>query len=634
MRFILVFCIVLMGIMHAEQTPTPPKTTQSSAFIPVKDEHSFGNPQQIAVTHIDLDLSVDFEKKVLSGTATLTLRHNDPAARKLVLDDENLTISKVEAAGGTGRYAPAKFSVGEKKGTLGAPLTVDVTPTTRLVRVTYTTDPAASALQWLEPAQTAGKKQPYLYSQSEAAHGRSWIPMQDSPGVRVTYTAKIHTPKGLVALMSAAGNPQPTESSAEKSGEYSFDMKIPIPTYLIALAVGDLEFRPLGTRAGVYDEPSLVDRDAKEFADVEAMIQTAERLYGPYAWGRYDILVLPPSSPYGGMENPRLTFVSPTIVAGDKSLVSVVSHELAHSWSGNTVTNATWPDFWLNEGFTTYIERRIVEAVYGPERAEMESDLGRQRLVEMTKEFAPKDQVLHVDLAGRDPDEGSTELPYEKGALFLKMIEQAAGRDKFDGFLRSYFSRYRFRSITTKDFLDYLSQHLLAPNPQLRKKLPMSLIEEWVYKPGIPASAPKIQAAAFDRVEAAASDFVSGKLTAEQIPAKQWSTPEWLHFLKALPQDLGEDRMTQLDQQFHFTDSGNIEITFQWLMLALKNHYTAADARLESTLLTVGRRKIVKPLYAELAKTPEGKEKARAIFAKAKAGYHPIVVNEVTQMLR
>jgi aminopeptidase N len=411
-------------------------------------------------------------------------------------------------------------------------------------------------------------------------------------------------------------------------------MNIPIPSYLIAIAVGDLAFRPLGKRAGVYDEPSLVDRDAKEFEDIESMIRTTEKLYGPYGWGRYDVLVLPPSAPYGGMENPRLTFLSPTVVAGDKSLVSVVSHELAHSWSGNTVTNATWSDFWLNEGFTTYIERRIVEAVYGKERAEMEADLGRQRLVEMVKEFAPKDQVLHIDLSGRDPDEGSTELPYEKGALFLRQLEQAVGREKFDAFLRSYFGKFRFRSITTKDFLDYLTQNLLAKNPATAKKVPMKLIEEWVYKPGLPESAPRIHAAAFDRVEEAAKAFVNGTSPAAQLPAKSWSTPEWLHFLKALPRDIGSERMRELDEQFHLTQSGNIEITLQWLLLAIKNNYMAADQKLESILMRVGRRKIAKPLYVELAKTEQGKQRAREIFERAKSGYHPILSNEVTELLK
>jgi leukotriene A-4 hydrolase/aminopeptidase len=629
MRFVVIGVLAVASLVSAQQAKR-----STSSTVPVKDEHSFGNPQQVQVIHIDLDLGVDFTKRSLSGMATLTLKRNQPAAKTLVLDDENLKIEKVEAATRVGKFKETKFSVGEKQGTLGAPLTITLPAGTTRVRVTYATDPTASALQWLTPEQTAGKKHPYLYSQSEAAHGRSWIPMQDSPGVRVTYTAKIRTPQDLVAVMSAAGNPQPGGSAKLTPGTYTFRMDIPIPTYLIAIAVGDLSFRSLGPRAGVYDEPSLVDRDAKEFEDVESMIKSVEGLYGPYAWGRYDVLVLPPSSPYGGMENPRLTFVSPTIVAGDKSLVSVVSHELAHSWSGNTVTNATWSDFWLNEGFTTYIERRIIEAVYGKERADMEASLGRQKLVEMTKEFAPKDQVLHIDLKGRDPDDGSTELPYEKGALFLRQIEETIGREKFDTFLKSYFAHFRFRSITTKDFLDYFVKNVIAKDAQARQKLPMSLLDEWIYKPGMPASAPQIRSAAFERVEAETKQWLSGQINTEQLPADKWSTPEWLHFLKALPQDLGTQRMQELDQQFKLTQSGNIEITLQWLLLAIKNHYTAANDKLEQTLTTVGRRKIVKPLYAELAKMPEGKERARAIFAKAKDGYHPIVTNEVEQMLK
>lgn len=630
MRLLVVGILAMATLVQAQQA----RRTSGIAGVPVKDEHSFGNPQQVQVTHIDLDLGVDFTKRSLSGTATLTLKRNQPTAKTLVLDDENLKIEKVEAATRVGKFKETKFTVGEKQGTLGAPLSITLPAGATRVRISYATDPTASALQWLTSKQTFGKKHPYLYSQSEAAHGRSWIPMQDSPGVRVTYTARIRTPKELVAVMSAAGNPQPGNGTKFAPGLYTFRMDTPIPTYLIAIAVGDLSFRSLGPRAGVYDEPSLVDRDAKEFEDVESMIKTVEGLYGPYAWGRYDILVLPPSSPYGGMENPRLTFVSPTIVAGDKSLVSVVSHELAHSWSGNTVTNATWSDFWLNEGFTTYIERRIVEAVYGKERADMEASLGRQRLVEMTKEFDPKDQVLHVDLKGRDPDDGSTELPYEKGSLFLRQIEETIGREKFDAFLKSYFARYRFRSITTKDFLDYFTRNVIAKDPRARQKLPMSLLEEWIYKLGIPASAPQIRSAAFDRVEGETKQWLSGQLKTDQLPADKWSTPEWLHFLKALPRDIGTQRMQELDQRFKLTQSGNIEITLQWLLLAIKNNYAAANDKLEQTLTMVGRRKIVKPLYAELAKTPEGKQRARSIFEKAKSGYHPIVTNEVEQMLK
>lgn len=584
---------------------------------------------------MDLRLSVDFGRKVLEGTATLTVQRSPKAAKApVVLDTEKLAIKRVEVARASGAFAPAKYGLGATDKILGAPLTVQLPGAGNLfrVRVTYATDPSGSALQWLTPEQTAGKKHPYFFTQSEAIHGRSWIPLQDTPGVRVTYDARIKAPLGLVAVMSAEGNPQLRTGADSKGGvrEFSFHMDQRIPSYLIAVAVGDIAFRPLGKRAGVYDEPGAVDRDAKELEDVEKMIAATEKLYGPYRWGRYDVLILPPGFPFGGMENPRLTFASPTIIAGDKSLVSVIAHELAHSWSGNMVTNATWSDFWMNEGFTTYIERRIIEQVYGERMAKMQTVLGRQILDRDVAKFDPKDQILHVDLKGRDPDEGSTELPYEKGSLLLKHLELTVGRAEFDRFLNSYFQHFAFHSITSQDFLNYLDMNLAKRFPEVKTKVPL---EEWIYQPGVPASAPELTSDAFAKVEGEAKAWSSGQKKAAQLATSGWTTQEWLHFLKALPQKFDQSHMKELDAQFRFTDSGNIEITDQWLLMAIRNQYDTAYPKLETVLMTVGRRKIVKPLYEELAKTEEGKRRALAIYAKARAQYHPILSKEVDQML-
>jgi len=593
-----------------------------------RDAHSYSNPEQVRVRHVDLDLEVLFDRKVLKGLSTLTIERTQAGADTLKLDTRDLKIIKTEASTGGTNFAPAQFTLSAADKVLGAPLTVQLSPQATKVRIEYETSPSASGVQWLEPAQTAGKRHPYVFTQSQAIHARSWIPLQDSPGARVTYSATIRTPKELRAVMSAG---EPHVKAKLLPGNYKFEMPQAIPPYLIALAVGDIASKPLGDRTGVYTEPAMMDRAAREFEDTEKMIVATEKLYGPYRWGRYDILVLPPSFPIGGMENPRLTFATPTILAGDKSLVSLIAHELAHSWSGNLVTNATWRDFWLNEGFTTYLERRVTEAIYGREREEMEAALGLQSLKKEMEDLPEADEILHVDLAGRDPDEGFTLVPYEKGALFLRHLEETFGRERFDQFLKGYFERFAFQSITTADFTEHLKKNLLDPNPQLAAKVP---VEEWIYKPGLPASAPKPQSDAFAKVEAQAKGWLEGKTAAAKLQTKQWSTQEWLHFLRFLPRQLNANQLKELDQAFGLTKTGNAEIAHQWLLISIRNKYEPADPRLEEYLTSIGRQKLIKPLYEELVKTPEGRKRALKIYAKARPAYHPIAQTAVDKVVK
>lgn len=583
----------------------PQKDTELSNTPDRKDYHSYSNPDQVRVRHLDLDLSVIFPEKILKGTATLNIdRDVNSREGPIILDTRHLNIERVEAAPKSLVYTKVNWTVGKTDPLLGEPLTIDLPRDAASVRIRYSTNPDAAGLQWLTPAQTAGKKQPYLYSQNEPILARSWIPLQDTPGVRITYSATIRTPSDLTAVMSAE-NP----NYIQRTGLYTFAMRNPIPSYLIALAVGDIDFKPVSRRTGIYAEPSVVAKAATEFSDTDTMMQAAEQLYGAYRWGRYDILVLPPSFPFGGMENPCLTFATPTIIAGDKSLVAVIAHELAHSWSGNLVTNATWRDFWLNEGFTTYAERRIQESVFGADRAEEEAVLARAELEREMKTLKPEDQILHIDLRGRDPDDGSTLVPYVKGALFLRSLEETFGRERFDPFLRSYIERFAFQSITTADFIDYLKKNLFRDSPDLAARIPL---DEWLYKPGLPASAPRPHSEVFDRI------------TANTTPSKTWNTQEWLYYLHALPDDVGRAKMASLDAGYGLTKSGNDEILQQWLLMAIRNHYEPAYARLDEFLTHVGRRKYIKPLYEELVKTPEGKSRARAIYTKARPGYHPM----------
>jgi aminopeptidase N len=538
---------------------------------------------------------------------------------RLVVDTRDLEIRAASASTDVPDYTPAKFELAAPDPILGAALTVELPKGAKTVRIEYETSPGASGLQWLDPEQTAGKKHPFLFTQSQAIHARSWIPLQDSPAVRVTYQARIRVAEPMKAVMSAE-----TVDAGPK--EFRFKLDHPIPPYLIALAAGDIAFATISERTGVYAEPSVVGEAAKEFEDVDSMLKQGEALFGEYRWGRYDILVLPPSFPFGGMENARLTFATPTLLAGDKSLVGVIAHELAHSWSGNLVTNTTWRDFWLNEGFTVYLENRIQEAVFGETRALMEGALEVQGLKEEMATLEPRDQILHVDLAGRDPDEGFTQVPYVKGMLLLRTIEKAVGREKFDPFLRAYFDHFAFQSITTEDFLEYLEREL----PEAVEKVD---VNAWTEEPGIPDDAAIPESSALDEVSNLRKQWLTGEATLSALPAKQWSTQEWLAFLAGLPQDVGADRMAELDAAFDLSQSQNAEILSRWLLESVKRGYEPANEPLEEFLTSVGRRKFLKPLYEELAKTEAGKKRGLEIYAKARSGYHPIAQTTVDQIL-
>jgi len=422
--------------------------------------------------------------------------------------------------------------------------------------------------------------------------------------------------------------------SAERAGQdtdgtFRFRMDRPIPPYLIALACGKLEFRKISERCGVWAEPSVVDRAREEFADTEKMVQAAESLFGPYRLGRYDLLVLPPSFPFGGMENPCLTFVTPTVIAGDRSLVSLIAHELAHSWSGNLVTNATWSDFWLNEGFTVYFEGRIMERIYGTERARMEAQVDLAELEREMKDLPPRDQILHIDLSGRNPDDGVTDVPYVKGALFLTRLEEIFGRGRFDRFLRSYFDSHAFRSIDTEQFVTYLEKVLFAQDRDLARQIDLA---KWLGQPGLPGDAPRAQSKALADVDRQIERFEQGAAPAE-LETRGWVTHQWLHFLEGIAGKLDAGAMAKLDAEFHLTPTGNAEVLDTWLRLAIANGYAPADARLEEFLLTVGRRKYLEPLYKELAKSEAGLARAKAIYARARPRYHALAATTIDAVL-
>ncbi|MCB9831366.1 MAG: M1 family metallopeptidase [Planctomycetes bacterium] len=595
------------------------KESQLRADQADRDGHSRSRPWEIRSTHLELELELDFEARKLRGRVIHHLRREPgcPKDAAFACDLRALEIRGAWAGReGDLRAATQRIVPGTD---FGDGLEVALEPGDDRVAIDFETTAAGTGLQWLEPAQTAGRKAPFLFSQSQAIHARTWFPCQDSPGVRASYEARVRCPEGLEVVMSA-------EKLPAADGWQRFRLERPIPSYLIAIAAGRLASAEIGPRSRVWAEPEQLDLAASEFVDTEKMIQTIEGLYGPYRWGRYDILVLPPSFPFGGMENPLLTFATPTILAGDRSLVALIAHELAHSWSGNLVTNATWRDFWLNEGFTVYVEQRVMEALFGPERAGMEIMLAMRSLKEEMAELEPRDQILHVDLDGRDPDAGFTGVPYDKGAAFLRRLEQAVGRERFDRFLRGWFDGHAFRSVSTADFVEYLEREL----PEAADAVDLAL---WIEGPGLPEDAPIPVSRAFETIDRKAADFVAGSIEAGAIAAGAWTTQEWLRFISSLGDRLPRERMVALDRAFGLNARRNSEISCAWLELAVRSHYEAAWPRLEEFLCEQGRRKFLKPLYKALAEDPELIALGRRIYARARPGYHAISTGTIDEII-
>ena len=588
----------------------------------VKDPHSFAEPLKAVVKHLDLTIKVDFNTKLISGVARWTIE-NSSKGGEIIFDARNLKISKITLGDDE---SETTFDLGNDTKFMGQALKVKIDKATSKVNIHYTTSTDAAAVQWLNLQQTAGKKYPFMFTQSQAILARTWIPCQDSPGIRFTYNATVTVPKELLALMSAE-NPQQKNSE----GIYTFKQPNAIPSYLMALAVGDMEFKAVDDRTGVYAEPVTLTKAVYELADMGKMTTAAEKIYGPYKWGRYDVLILPPSFPFGGMENPMLTFATPTIIAGDRSLVSLIAHELAHSWSGNLVTNATWNDFWLNEGFTTYFERRIVEDVYGKDEAKMQELLGYQGLQALVTEMGATnaDTRLKVNFEGRDPDEGVSDIAYEKGYSLLRTIEEAVGREKFDLFLRGYFDTHAFNSVTTEVFLAYLEANLIKGDKALQEKIN---IDSWIYQPGLPTNSPTPGSEKFTILDSLISQWKkSGDIS---VLNTKLSTNEALYLISHLPSDITLKQMSDLDNTFKFTASGNYEIQAAWYTLAVRMKYLPAYSNIEMFLTNVGRRKFLMPLYKEMVKTPEGKEWAKRIYSKARPNYHSVAYSSVDEILK
>lgn len=603
------------------------KADQSNQEV-VVDSHSYSNHHEISTKHIHLELDVNFENQTIYGVARHEMNPHD--ATQAIFDIKDLKIKKVTL--GKNKEVATDYVIGKHDELLGSSLSVKVDKSTTFINIYYQTTEKSEALDWLSPEQTSGKAFPFLYTQGQAILTRTWIPLQDTPMNRITYSADVTVPKGLMAVMSASN---PTEKNL--SGKYSFAMEQKIPSYLIALAVGNLTYTKLGSICGVYSEPELASACAYEFSDLPKMITTAEKIYGKYQWGKYDIIMLPYSFPFGGMENPRLTFANPTLLAGDKSLVSVVAHELAHSWSGNLVTNATWNDFWLNEGFTVYFENRIMEKIEGKENANILALIEYQDLLASLDDIEnsehPEDTELKLQLDHRNPDDGMTDIAYVKGAFFLRTIEKAVGRKKLDQFLNRYFQEHAFQSITTEVFVADLKNNLLNPNA-----IDFD-VEEWIYQPGLPENHVRIESKKLDKMRELAErinngeDVFVGKL--KKLTRADFITQEWQTFVRSLDERVSPETMQKLDDQFQFSALANPGIKSDWFKLAVQNGYENAKPEMEKYLIKIGRRWYIEGIYEALmnSKRASDHQFAKSTYAKAKSGYHAVTRNTIESII-
>ena len=598
--------------------PIAPILTTPDAF----DTQTYARPQEARVTHVALDLALDFARKRVGGTADLTILAR-PNVRHIVLDSDELEILRITDAAGN----ELPYTTGKDDGDKGAPLTIEIGGERR-IRIQYNASPRAQALQWLDPAQTAGKRHPFLFSQGQEILNRSWIPTQDSPGIRQTWEASVRVPTPLNVVMSGERLPPDIVPVGSPARTFRFRMDKPVPPYLIAIAAGDIGFRSLGPRSGVWAEPAVLDAAAAELADTEKMIDAAEALYGPYRWGRYDMIVLPPAFPYGGMENPVMTFLTPTFIAGDRSLTGLVAHELAHSWSGNLVTNAVWSDSWLNEGVTTYFENRIVEQIYGKKRATQEALLDfaaiEEKLAEVGKD-APG-TALHQP---EGVENAGSEIIYNKGAAFLRTLEHAVGRERFDAWLRQWFDNHAFQPATSAMILADMERNL-ARSPAEAQAL---RLREWIYAPGLPANVWRPDPAAFAEVDGAAAAYAKSR-TMPTVAWRGWTSAERQRFLHKLPQELTAKELAALDRALGLSRTGNIEELFLWLELALANRYEPAVAQADRFLSRVGRTKFVRPLFEALMGEGEwGQAIARRIYAKTRPTYHSVTQAAIDKVI-
>jgi leukotriene-A4 hydrolase len=592
--------------------------SQSSESYYRYDPHSASRPNDAVATHLHWSGKIDFEAQRIEATARWQIKVNQ-GVREIIFDTDELEIIEISL----NNQQATLWRMGEKQPFIGSALVIDVDESTQFVNIRYRTHPDAKALQWLAPQQTHGQAQPFLFTQGQAVLTRSWLPCQDSPGIRFSFEAQVQVPPGLFALMSAA-NPK----HHEENGIYRFSNKHPIPAYLFALAVGDITYKPYDARSGVYAEPGMLTKAWHEFSNLPAMIKAAEELYGPYPWDRYDVLVLPPSFPFGGMENPMLMFATPSIISGDRSLTNLIAHELSHSWSGNLVTNASWNDFWVNEGFTTYIERRIIAAIHGQDYADMLGSLGNQDLEQTIEQLRDRPELTRLKLAleGKNPDDALNRIPYQKGFAFLDMLEREVGQERMDAFVKKNYDTHAFASMNTEDFIAFLKSNLLDEAQMERLK-----VHDWIYGEGLPMNYQPKVSSRFMQVDEVVHDFKQGTAVLA-LPTAGWSTYEWIYFLRKISAFVETKQLALLDKHLGFSKSGNSELQLNWFLLCIEKCFDEAIPDIENYLASIGRRKLVVPLFTALHKRADTREYAHQLYLQLRPGYHQVTSHTLDQL--
>jgi leukotriene-A4 hydrolase len=582
------------------------------------DPHSYADLTQGKITHIDLRIKADFEAHILEIEADYQLA--EPVSGSLFLDSVEIDLKQATANG-----QDLEWEFDEQDELLGECLHLKGLNSVSAFTLTFNTSPEARALQWLPAVQTAGGKHPFLYSQCQAIHARSIFPCQDTPSVRFTFTAEVEVPKALTAVMAAE-----QVVVAEERGEqrlFHFKMPQPIPAYLFAIGAGNLVFRELGPRTGIYAEPELIESAAWEFAENEAKIVEAEKLLGPYLWGRYDLLILPPSFPYGGMENPRLTFLTPTAILGNRGQTNLITHELAHAWTGNLVTNATWEDFWLNEGWTTYAETRITEILEGVEIAALMAVYDEQRLFEVIDRVGVESTLtqLKVPSEGRDPDTTVTIIPYYKGCFFLKECEYAVGRERFDAFIQKYMGKYQFQSLTTEGFLDFLKQEL----PEVFEKVN---VQEWVYQPGLTGKRNRPQSALYDDVRRAVEAYKQGtRPTREQVA--DWHRYQILSFLQMLPKQMPIEDCKYFEEILDLKNKNDAGHYMHFYVICIASGDQEILPRIEEFIGKIGRLIISETIFRAMIASDWARPHARPMFEAVRERHHKITVHVINNLL-